>query len=99
GARVARTDPVELRRKSLVVAMGDHRRMQSGLAARMRVDEARALRRHQPFVAVADIPVDAKVTDVELHHAGRMRAIDQDRHAGGATSGDEVAEWKNQRGR
>jgi hypothetical protein len=71
--------------------------MQVILAVGPRIQERRALRRAQPLVAVAGIPVRAKSTHVERHLRRPVRAIDQHGDAGRMTRLDNILQRQHQR--
>jgi hypothetical protein len=56
--------------------------MQLILTVCARMEESAALRSHQPFVAVADVPVGIQRGHVNRDLPGSVCAIDQHRHAG-----------------
>ena len=57
--------------------------MQVGAAVGAGIEEPAALRRAQPLVTGADIPVGVERRQVERHLPRAVRAVDQHRHAGG----------------
>ena len=83
GRRVAGPQPVELEPEARPIAarrvgaVRDHERADPLLAVGADPEEGRALRRTHPLVQVAGVVRGAKAGDIQLHHAGRVRAVDQ----------------------
>ena len=92
--RIARPLPaMKLRERRVVQPVPRHdRRIDQPLRIGTRVEEARALRRAQPFVAVAGVDVGAERVQVEVELARRVRAVDDEQCSGGARAGDERRE-------
>src|SRR5438093_4537272 len=82
---ISRADPVELRLKALAEAVRNHERMCFGLPCWRCPQEAASFWRHQPFVAIADVPIGTNCWNVEREHARCMRAVDQNHRAGFVT--------------
>src|SRR6266446_6569391 len=83
GRRVVAPRPVELQQEArpirarIVGAVADHDRPHAAPAVAADVEEAGALRRAQPLVAVAGVVRGTERAEVERQHAGRVRAVDQ----------------------
>ena len=87
-------------RKSLVVvAPVDDGAVDPVLVLGADVEEARALRRAQPLVAVAGVEVGAEPLEVERRLTRRVRAVDDDREPFRACAGDDRLDRQEQGGR
>jgi hypothetical protein len=77
GAGITRPRPIEFSEEALVEAVRDRYRMEVLLTIGPRPEKGAALRRHQPFMAIADIPVDAHGWQIEPDLPWSMRAVDE----------------------
>jgi hypothetical protein len=99
---VVRAGPGELLLVALAEEVRHHRRVQVALARRRGVEEAAALRRAQPLVAVADVPRHAlrrQRIQPERQHARRVCAVHQHRHAARAAQAHDLLERRHRRQR
>src|SRR6266480_5088393 len=85
GRKVPRAGPVEFRRESLPIMVGNRERMQFALCLGAAPQKRAAARSKQPLVAVPDVPVGAEPRQVELELTRAVCAIDQ--HPGSPGSG------------
>jgi hypothetical protein len=100
--RVVRAGPQELELEARAVdalrarAVAGHERVHAGLTVAPHVEEGRALGRAQPLVAVARVVGRAEGGQVELDHAGRVRAVDEHVDAAPLQSLDEARDGQHQ---
>ena len=92
---VPRPDLAEFGSESLAIGVRDGRRMDLG-RIRARAQERRTLRRAQPLVGVADVPVGTDGVDVEVDETGGMGAVDEHRNATGPAPADDVGDREHE---
>src|SRR6266436_6773200 len=92
-------DPIKFSVKALAITVGYHERMGLGLACWRHPQKAAALRSHQPFMAIANIPIGVDRGYVERQHPRSMCAINQNLCARFVTQRGELANRENDGGR
>ena len=99
--RVARPLPAVPVGEGAVVAVAprDHERLDPALVLRPRPEEAGALRRAEPLVAVAGVDVGAERLEVERQLAGRVRAVDDRERARRPRRRADLRHRQHERGR
>lgn len=91
--------PVELSAQAAPVAMADDRRMDTCVAVSAHVQKRRALRRAKPLVGIARIVGRCDAAQIERHHAGGMRAVDERIDAAGTEFAHQALDRQDERRR
>ena len=83
----------------VAVAPRDHERLDPALVLRPRPEEAGALRRAEPLVAVAGVDVGAERVEIERQLARRVGAVDDRERSGRARRRADLRHREHERGR
>ncbi len=95
---IARALPVELVEEALVDEVTEGGRVEIALAIGAGVEKGRALRRAAPLVEIAGVPVAVEGGDIEIEHAGRVGAIDEEGQILCAAPGSEILDGVDEGG-
>src|SRR6266404_7074248 len=92
---ITRAYPIKFSFKALAITVGYHERMGLGVACWRHPQKAAALRSHQPFMAIANVPIGIDRGYVERQHPRSVCAINQNPCAGFVRQRGEFANREN----